>query len=92
MLTNVFSNSSSSHDNGKKFDTNMFVQEHYLRTNFMESSIGEGIDKKTQFKINNLPSPKEKSAAVCNFFVDSDLNDPSLIRNTSHVDFNDKNL
>ena len=92
MLTNVLSNSSSSHDNGNKFDTSMFVQKPYLKTNFIESSTGEGIEIITQFKINNLPCPQENSADVCNFFVDSGLNDPSIIRNTSHVDFNDKNL
>ena len=30
--------------------------------------------------------------AVCIFYGDNGLNDPSIKRNTAHVDFNDKNL
>ena len=92
MLINVFGNSSSSHDNGNKIDTSIFLQKLYLRTNYIESNIEEDIDMKNQYGLKNLPCPQEYSDSVCKSFVDSGLNDPSVIRNTAHVDFNDTNL
>ena len=86
----VFGNSSSSHDSGNIIDTSIFVQKPYLRTNYIESNIEEDIDMTNQFRMKKLPPPSLKS--VCKFYVDSYLNDPSIIRNTAHVDFNDKNL
>ena len=64
----------------------------YLRTNYIESGIEEDIDMKNQFKNENLPCPQKNSDAVCGSYVDSGLNDPSLIRNTAHVEFNEKKL
>ena len=49
MPINVFGNSSSSYDNGNKFDTSPFVQKPYLRTNYIEANIEEDIDLKNQF-------------------------------------------
>ena len=46
MPNNVFGNFSSSHDNGNKFDTSLFVQRPYLRTNYTESNIEGDIDSK----------------------------------------------
>ena len=46
MPSNVFGNSSPSHDNGNKFDTSLFVQKPYLRTNCTESNIEGDIDSK----------------------------------------------
>ena len=57
MLINVFGNSSSSHDNGNKIDTSLFVQKPYLRFNYIESNIEEVIDLKNQFRIKNKPDP-----------------------------------
>ena len=63
-----------------------------MRTNYIEPNTEADIDIKNQFKIKNLPCPQENSDAVCKSYVDSRLNDPSIIRNTAHVDFNEKNL
>ena len=65
MPINVFGNSSSSHDNGYKIDTSLFVRKPYLKTNYKEASIEEDINMKNQFKIKNLPCPQENSDAVC---------------------------
>ena len=51
MPINVFVNSSSSHDNGNKIDTSLFVQKPYLRTNYIEANIEEDIDLKSHFRI-----------------------------------------
>ena len=87
---NVFGSTSGNNEN--KIDTSIFVQKPYLRTNYIESNIEEDLDMKNQFKIKNIPCPQENSDAVCKSYVDSELNDPSLIRKSAHVDFNDKNL
>ena len=58
----------------------------------MEDNTEEVIDLRNQNRIKNLPWFVENKDAVCKSFVDSDLNDPSIIRNTTHYDFNDKNL
>ena len=92
MPINVFANSSSSHDNGNKIDTSVFVQKPYLRTNYIESNTEEDIDFKTPFTIINLPDPIGIGEAASKIYVDNRFNDPSIIRNTAHVDFNDKNL
>ena len=42
MPINVFGN--SSHDNNNKIDTSLFVQEPYLRSNYIEANIEEDID------------------------------------------------
>ena len=46
MPINGFASSSSSHDNGIKIDTSLFVQKPYLRTNSTEANIEEDIDFK----------------------------------------------
>ena len=92
MPINVFGNSSSSNDNGNKIDTSLFVQKPYLRTNYIQANIEENINMKNQVKIENLPCPQEISDAVCKFYVDSLFNDSSSIKNTAHIDLNDKNI
>ena len=47
---------------------------------------------KIQFKTKNSPCPHENSDAVCESYVDNGLDDPSIKRNTAHVNFNDENL
>ena len=91
MPINEFGNSSSSYDNNK-IDTSLFVQKPYLRTNYIESNIEENINMKNQFKIKNLPYPEENSDAVCKSYVDSLFNDSSLLKNTEHIDLNDRNI
>ena len=55
MPTNVFGN--SSHDKNYKIDASLFVQNPYLRINYLESIIEEDIDLKNQYKRENLPDP-----------------------------------
>ena len=90
MPINVFGNSSNNSDN--KIDTSLFVQKPYLRTNYIESNIEEDIDLKNQYRIKNLPNPISIGEPVSKQYVDNKFNDPSIIKNTAHVDFNDKNL
>ena len=90
MLGNVIGNSSNNSEN--KIDTNIFVQKPYLRTNYIEAKIEEDIDVKK----NNINWKSDFflkiSDVVCKSYVNSALNDPSIIRNTAHIVFNDKNL
>ena len=77
---------------GNKIDTALFVQKPFLRTNYIESNIEENIDMKNQFRIKNLPDPISNREAASKYYVYIRLNDPSKIKKTAHVDFNDKNL
>ena len=47
----VFGNSSNHSDN--KIDTSVFVQKPYLKTNYIEANIEEGIDSKNPYRIKN---------------------------------------
>ena len=44
----VFGNISSSHDNGNKIDTSIFLQKPCLRTKYLAINIEEVIDLKNQ--------------------------------------------
>ena len=90
MPINVFGNSSSSYDN--KIDTSLFVQKLYLRTNYIEANIEGEIDSKNQYRIENLPNPTSIREAAPKNYVDNKINDPNIIKNTTHVDFKNKNL
>ena len=92
MPMKVFGNSSSSYDNGINIKTSSFVQKPYLGTNYIESNMEEDINMKNQYKTKKLPCLQENSYAVWKSYVDSGLNDPSIKRNTTHVDFNHENL
>ena len=91
MPINVFGNSSSSYDNNK-IDTSLFVQKPYLRTNYIESNIEEDIDLKNQYRIKNLPDPISIREPVSKNYVDNLFKDPSIIKNSAHIDLNDKNI
>ena len=90
MPINVFGNSSNNSDN--KIDTSLFVQKPYLRRNYIESSIEEDIDLKNQFRIKNLPDPINIREACSKNYVDNLFNNPSIIKNTEHIDLNDRNI
>ena len=75
-----------------KIDKSLFVQEPNLRTNYLESNIEEDIDKKNQFKFKKLADPISIREAASDFYVDNKFNDPSIIQNSAHVDFNHENL
>ena len=91
MPINVFGNSSSSYDNNK-IDTSLFVQKPYLRTNYIESNIEEDIDLKNQYRIKNLPYPTEIQDACSKKYFDNLFNDLSIIKNSAHIDLNDRNI
>ena len=90
MPINVFGNSSNNSE--QKIDTSLFVQKPYLRTNYIESNIEEDIDLKNQFRIKNLPDPISIREAASKKNVDDSFNDPSIIKNTAHIDLNDRNI
>ena len=91
MPINVFGNSSSSYDNNK-IDISLFVQKPYLRSNYIEADIEEHIDLKNQFRIKKLPNPISIREAASKNYVDNLFNDPSIIKNSAHIDLNDKNI
>ena len=91
MPINVFGNSSSSYDNGSKIDTSLFVQKPYLRHKYIEANIEEDIDLKNQFRIKNLPDPISIREAPSKSYVDNLFNDPTIIKNTEHIDLNVRN-
>ena len=63
-----------------------------MRTNYIEANIEEDIDTKNQFRIKNLKDPISIRDACSRKYVDNKFNDPSIIKNTDHVDFNDINV
>ena len=85
----MFGNSSNISDN--KLDRSLFVQKRYLETNYKEANIEEDIDLKNQFRIKNLPDPFSIREANSKNFVDNLINDLSIIKNTTHIDLNDRN-
>ena len=87
---NAFGN--SSHDKGKKIDTSLFVQKPYLRSFYIECNIEEDIDLKNQFVIKNLPDLFCIRETCCKKHVDNKFNDYSIIKNTAHIDLNDKDI
>ena len=91
MPINVFG-SSNSNDNGNKTDTSLFVQKPYLKTNYIEANIEEDIDLKNQYRIKILPDPISIREAASKNYVDKLFNDPSIIKNTEHIDLNDRNI
>ena len=91
MLINVFGNSSSSYDNGTKIDTSLFVQKLYLSSNYIESNIAEHIDLNNQYRIKNLLDPVSIRQTESKKFCYILFNDPSIVKNTTYFNFNNKN-
>ena len=91
MPINVFGNSNSNNSDNK-IDTSLFVQKPYLRSNYIESNIEEGIDLKNQFRIKNLPDPISNTEACSKKYVNNLFHNPTIIRNSAHIDLNDKNI
>ena len=90
MPINVFGNSSNNSE--QKIDTSLLVQKPYLRTNYIEANIEEDMDLKNQYRIKNLPDPISIREAASKHYVDNLFNDPSIIKNTEHIDLNDRNI
>ena len=91
MPINVFCNSNSNNSDNK-IDTSLFVEKPYSRTNYIEANIEEDIDLKNQFGIKNLPDPISIREACSKNYVDNLFNDPSIVKNTEHIDLNDRNI
>ena len=90
MPINVFGNSSNNSE--QKINTSLFVKKPYLRTNYIEANIEEDIDLKNQYRIKNLPDPISIREAASKNYVDNLFNDPSIVKNTEHIDLNDRNI
>ena len=90
MPINVIGNSSNNSE--QKTDTTLFVQKPYLITNYIEAKIDEDIDLKIQYRNKNLPDPTSIKEQAPKLYVDNLINDPSIIRNTPHIDLNDRNI
>ena len=90
MPFNVFGNSSNNSDS--KIDTSLFVQNPYLRTNYIEAKIEEDIDLKNQFRIKNLTDPINMREAASKNYVDNSIDEVSLVRNNKDNDFGNYNL
>ena len=86
----VFGNSSNKSDN--KIDTSLFVQKPYLKHNYIEANIEGNIDLINEFRIKNLPDPITIREAASKHYVDNKFNDSSIIKNTEHIDLNDRNI
>ena len=52
----------------------------------------EILTLKNQFRIKNLPDPISIREAASNNYVDNLFNDPSVLKNTEHIDLNDRNI
>ena len=91
MPTNVSGNNNSN-DINEKIDTSQFVRKPYLRHNYIESNIEEDVDLKNQYRIKNLPDPISIREACSKNYVDNLFNDPSILKNTEHIDLNDRNI
>ena len=90
MPINVFGNSSNKSDH--KIDTSLFVQKPYLRTNYIEANIEEDIDLRNHFRIKNLPDPLSIREAATKIYVDNLFNDPSINKNSEHIDLNERTI
>ena len=91
MPLNVFGNSNWN-DNGNESDTSLFVQNPYLRTNYIKANIEEDIGLKNQNRIKNLSDPFSIQETCSKNYVDDKFNDPSILKNTVHIDLNDRNI
>ena len=91
MPLNNFGNSNSN-DNNNKIGTSLFVRKPYLRSNYIEANIEEDIDLKNQYRIKHLPDPISIREATSKNYVDNLFNDPSIIKNSAHIDLNDRKI
>ena len=90
MPINVFGTFSDISEH--KIDISLFVQKPYLRINCIESNIEEDIDLKNQYRKKFLPDPISIREAASKNYVDTLFNDPSVLKNTAHLDLNDRNI
>ena len=87
---NYISGNSNSNNSDNKIDTSLFVQRTYLRTNYIGSNIEADTDLKNQFRIKHLPDSISIRETASKKYVDKNFNDPTIIKNTEHIDQNDR--
>ena len=58
----------------------------------MESHIDEDIDRRNHYRTKNLPDPISIREATSKNYVDNLFNDPSILKNTEHIDLIDKKI
>ena len=90
MLINIFSSTSGNISNN--LDTSSFVQKPFLGPNYIEKSIEEIVDTKNQLIVKNLTEPDNSQKSAWKMYVDISFYDPCILKITTHVDFNDKDL
>ena len=61
-------------------------------SNYLGSNIKEDIVLKNQYRINNLPYPISIREACRKNYVDTFFNNPTILKNTAHIDMNDRNI
>ena len=57
-----------------------------------KANIDEDINSKNQYRIKILPDPTSIREAASKKYIDRKFIDPSLKKDSAHVNFNDKNL
>ena len=62
-----------------------------MRTNYIEAKIEEDIDLINQYRIKKFSDPISITEPASKKFVVNKFNDPSILKNTAHIDLNDKN-
>ena len=86
----MFGKSLKNFDN--KTDTSLFLQKPYLRSDYKKTNIEEDIDMINQFRIQKLPVPIITREVVSQIYVDNKFKDPSIIKSSTLVDFNDRSV
>ena len=82
----------SSNKSEMKGDTTQFVQKPNLRINYIESKKEEDFDMKNHNRIKNLKEAISIQDACNKNYVDNKFNDPSITKNTTNINLNDKNF
>ena len=83
---------SNSNNSDIRIHTSLFLQKPYLNTNYIEANIEEKIDLKNHYRNKKLLDHFSIREAASKSYVDNKFNDPSIIKSSAHVDFNEKNL
>ena len=82
------------------------IDSHLTAKLYVDNAISDGVNKQSLLKLDpdekleqdsifpnsTLTSPKTKIELPTKNYVHNKFNDPSIIKNTDHVDFNAKNL
>ena len=89
MQIRLFGCSSSCTSNS--LDTSLFVRKPFSRIKYFESKIEEDIDMRNQYTMIKIPILVDDREAASKVFVDIKHNNASIVKNTGHANFDDKN-